>query len=51
MATDSPDYPTLFDPLTSDELARVLGLTIKRDRVSKRVRFLCQFSVSTSDPK
>lgn len=49
MATDPPDHPTPFDPLTANDLAKVLGLTIKRDRTNKLICFLCQLSAYTSD--
>lgn len=49
MPTDSPDHLTPFDPLTADDLAKVLGLTIKRDRTNKLVCFLCQLSAYTHD--
>jgi hypothetical protein len=38
-----------FEPITSQELIEVLGLTIKKDEENKLVTFLCQLSAYTKD--
>jgi hypothetical protein len=38
-----------FKPLSSKELAQILGLTIKRDEVNKVVTFLCELSAFTDN--
>jgi len=38
-----------FAPLSLDELADVLGLTIKQDRINKLITFLCQLSAYTEE--
>jgi hypothetical protein len=38
-----------FQPLSSKELAAILGLTIKRDDVNKLVTFLCELSAYTDN--
>ena len=40
---------SLFEPLTSDKLADILGLTIKHDNDNKVVAFLCQLSAYTDN--
>lgn len=47
-------YPEPFDaskfkPLNSDDLLKILGLTIKRDEQNKLAAFLCQLSAYTED--
>lgn len=38
-----------FKPLYSEDLRKVLGLTIKRDQTNKAVTFLCQLSAYSED--
>jgi len=38
-----------FRPMSSGELLRILGLTIKRDNENKLITFLCQLSAYTED--
>jgi len=38
-----------FQPMTADELADVLGLTIKKDDTNKLVTFLCELSAYTDN--
>ncbi len=38
-----------FKPLTSQELIKILGLTIKKDEENKLATFLCQLSAYTED--
>jgi hypothetical protein len=38
-----------FQPMTSEDLLKVLGLTIKRDSENKIATFLCQLSAFTED--
>lgn len=38
-----------FQPLTSEDLLEVLGLTIKRDAANKLIAFLCQLSAFTEN--
>lgn len=38
-----------FSPLSGSDVARILGLTIKKDETNKLVTFLCQLSAYTED--
>lgn len=40
---------TQFQPLTSQELIKTLGITIKRDEENKLITFLCQLSAYTEN--
>ncbi len=44
IAGPEPTDPTLFNPLTINELTDILGLTIKMDTENKAVTFLCQLA-------
>ncbi len=46
--SEKTDVPR-FKPLTSQELIKILGLTIKKDAENKLATFLCQLSAYTED--
>ncbi|MFC1635065.1 hypothetical protein ACFL5Z_09505 [Planctomycetota bacterium] len=46
---DKAQRRTEFKPLSSEELAEILGLTIKKDEANKLITFLCMLSAYTED--
>ena len=44
-----PDESSQFDMMSVEELAEILGLTIRRDEANKLITFFCELSAYTED--